>query len=100
MFLSIGKQSVEEMNHENTARNGNSNSKESSPIIDNDDSDMDMDTSEEIQNGHGDTCINGNLKTNNGYQNGTSNCDGVNKVAQELSICCDNDDDEDMGELI
>lgn len=83
------------MNQQNSARNG-SCTKDSSPVIETDDSDVEMDT-EEVQNGHGDSCVNGKSNTNNGYQNGNSYSDSnnTNKNTQESSNNCDND--EDMG---
>ncbi|KAJ8926994.1 hypothetical protein NQ314_020555 [Rhamnusium bicolor] len=90
-----GKQTVEEMNQQNVALNGSNCTNETS-IINTEDSDVDMDTSEEVQNGHGDMCMNGKNNSTNGYQNGTSHGDNNTiNVPQALTICCDNED-EDM----
>nr|XP_023013810.1 ran-binding protein 9 [Leptinotarsa decemlineata] len=91
-----GKQTVEEMNRTNTARNG-TNCTSDMPIIVSDDCDVEMDT-DEVQNGHGDSCINGkSTSTNNGYQNGNSNnhgdCD-TSSTRLESSSC--EIDEEDM----
>uniref|UniRef100_A0A1Y1NM04 Ran-binding protein 9 n=2 Tax=Photinus pyralis TaxID=7054 RepID=A0A1Y1NM04_PHOPY len=83
------KPTVEELNQNNAAMNGSSNI----PVIrTTDDSDVEMDTAEEIQNGHADNSCNGKLITNssNGYQNGNGH-----------SNICSNDrfeeeDEEDM----
>lgn len=85
---------VEELNQNNAALNGNNCSSNSGgdPVIRPvEDSDIEMDTSEEVQNGHtGDSC-NGKVTSNssNGYQNGNSH----NSL---LETWTDNDD-EDMG---
>lgn len=88
------------MNQQNSARNGgicSVCSKDGSPVIETEDSDIEMDT-EDVQNGHGDSCVNGKTNSNNGYQNGSSNgeSNNTNKVPQESLSNCDND--EDMGE--
>ncbi|KAJ8912849.1 hypothetical protein NQ315_007981, partial [Exocentrus adspersus] len=91
-FSNKGKQTVEEMNQQNVAHNGTSCLNQTT-IINTDDSDVEMDISDEVQNGHGDTCMNGrNGSTNNCYQNGNSH---GNNITHELKICCDNED-EDM----
>lgn len=53
--------------------NGSSAAADSAPVIRNDeDSDVEMDTSEEVQNGHN-AASNGKVSpTTNGYQNGSS----------------------------
>lgn len=85
------------MNQQNSARNGGIYSKDGSPIIETEDSDIEMDT-EDVQNGHGDSCLNGKTNSSSGYQNGSSHVENsnTNKVPQESSNNCDND--EDMGE--
>ncbi|VEN44987.1 unnamed protein product [Callosobruchus maculatus] len=87
---------VEEMNQENTARNGCEMRNDNS-VINAEDSDVEMDTSEEVQNGHGDnSCVNGKSAANNGYQNGNSYGNGnTTGDPPEYTISCDNDD-EDM----
>lgn len=82
------------MNQQNSARNGGICSKDGSPVIEAEDSDIEMDT-EEVQNGHGDSCINGKTNPNNGYQNGNSESNITNKSPRETSNHSDND--EDMG---
>lgn len=84
------------MNQQNSARNGGICSKSASPVIETEDSDIEMDT-EEVQNGHGDSCVNGKTNSNSGYQNGNSHSEtnNTNKNPQESSTNCDND--EDMG---
>ncbi|XP_057662567.1 ran-binding protein 9 [Diorhabda carinulata] len=87
--------SVEEMNRNNTARNGNNCTNESQ-LINTEDCEMEeMDASDEIQNGHGDTCINGK-SSNNGYQNGSSSNSNIDDTGETtLATCCDNEE-EDM----
>ncbi|XP_056630837.1 ran-binding protein 9 [Diorhabda sublineata] len=87
--------SVEEMNRNNTARNGNNCTNESQ-LINTEDCEMEeMDASDEIQNGHGDTCINGK-SSNNGYQNGSSSNSNIDDTGETtLVTCCDNEE-EDM----
>lgn len=87
------------MNQQNSARNGgtcSACSKDGSPVIETEDSDIEMDT-EEVQNGHGDSCVNGTANSNNSCQNGNSHdeSNNTNKVPQETLNNCDND--EDMG---
>ncbi|CAH1164433.1 unnamed protein product [Phaedon cochleariae] len=88
--------SVEEMNRSNASRNGN---KCEGELISTEDCDVEMDTSEEVQNGHGDTCVNGKAVSNNRYQNGSSNLhddsSSTNMRNDDLTTCCDIDD-EDM----
>ncbi|KAK5648453.1 hypothetical protein RI129_003345 [Pyrocoelia pectoralis] len=82
------KSTVEELNQNNAAMNGSS----TVPVIrTTDDSDVEMDTAEEIQNGHTDNSCNGKLITNssNGYQNG-------NGHSNICSNDCLEEDDEDM----
>ncbi|CAH1954721.1 unnamed protein product [Acanthoscelides obtectus] len=87
---------VEEMNQENTARNGCEMRNDNS-IINAEDSDVEMDTSDEVPNGHGDnSCVNGKSAPNNGYQNGNSYGNGnTTGDPPEYTISCDNDE-EDM----
>ncbi|XP_072376611.1 ran-binding protein 9 [Diabrotica undecimpunctata] len=90
------QESVEEMNRNNTARNG-SNCTNDSPIISTEDCEMEeMDASDEVQNGHGDSCINGKSSTssNKGYQNGNSS-NNIDEAPEILTTCCDNEE-EDM----
>ncbi|KAG5898545.1 hypothetical protein JTB14_012444 [Gonioctena quinquepunctata] len=92
-----GKQTVEDMNRNNAARNGSSCTPET-PIINTDDCDVEMETSDEVQNGHGDTCINGK-SSNNGYQNGNSNShDGdCNTSNTRVDLdCCDIEEEMDV----
>lgn len=82
------KKNVEELNQSNAALNGSTC--DDTPVIrPTDDSDVEMDTAEEIHNGHGETC-NGKSSSSNGYQNGNSHIN---------SICKNNYDneDDDMG---
>lgn len=77
------------MNQNNTQHNGNSN--EVPPIIQQpEDSDIEMETQDDVHNGHGDSC---NGKNSNGYQNGNSH--NPTELPQEISIC--DNEDEDMG---
>ncbi|XP_028141566.1 ran-binding protein 9 [Diabrotica virgifera virgifera] len=90
------QESIDEMNRNNTARNG-SNCTNDSPIISTDDCEMEeMDASDEVQNGHGESCINGKSSTssNNGYQNGNSS-NNIDEAPEILTTCCDNEE-EDM----
>ncbi|KAJ8937976.1 hypothetical protein NQ318_010946 [Aromia moschata] len=91
-FSNKGKHTVEEMNQQNVAHNGTTCIGDAS-IINAEDSDVEMDTSDEVQNGHGDVCLNGKNGSTNGYQNGTSHSDEIIGNSQEL-LCCDNDDEE------
>ncbi|XP_019873776.2 ran-binding protein 9 isoform X2 [Aethina tumida] len=85
-----GKQNVEEMNQNNTQHNGNSN--EVPPIIQQpEDSDIEMETQDDVHNGHGDSC---NGKNSNGYQNGNSH--NPTELPQEISICDNEDEDMDV----
>ena len=79
--------SVEELNQNNANMNGNGCSEIS--VIRSEDSDVEMDTTDDVQNGHTDTC-NGKVtnSSNNGYQNGNSR-NGCPDVID--------DEDDDMG---
>ncbi|KAF5300897.1 hypothetical protein FQR65_LT09060 [Abscondita terminalis] len=84
------KPTVEELNQNNAAMNGSSNV----PVIrTTDDSDIEMDTAEEIQNGHNDNSCNGKIVTNssNGYQNGNGHSNNICS-----NDCFEEDDDDDM----
>lgn len=88
------KHTVEEINNQNNvAVNGNSTA--DLPVIrTEEDSDVDMETSEEIQNGHGNKvkCLSQSPpQTTNGYQNGNSHSVFTDNYQK------DEDDDEDMG---
>lgn len=85
------KSSVEELNQNNTAINGNSCT--TTVIKPVEDSDVEMDT-DEMQNGHAETCNGKSVSSSsNGYQNGNSHS---NNICQN-STCLDNDSDN-MGE--
>ncbi|KAK4883881.1 hypothetical protein RN001_000152 [Aquatica leii] len=84
------KPSVEELNQNNAAMNGSSNV----PVIrTTDDSDIEMDTAEEIQNGHNENSCNGKIITtsSNGYQNGNGHTNNICSTD-----CFEEDDDDDM----
>jgi hypothetical protein len=91
-YSNKSKQSVEEMNQNNTTPTHNGNSCSDVPVILTDDGDVEMDTTEEFRNGHGDSCNGKSNNSTNGYQNGNSHS---NNVTQDDN-CCDNED-EDMG---
>lgn len=91
-YSNKAKQTVDELNNQNNAAlNGSSDV----PVIrTTDDSDVEMDTGEDVQNGHSDStrCRKISNNSSNGYQNGNSHSNNV----------CSNDgfgeeDDEDMG---
>ncbi|XP_071054407.1 ran-binding protein 9 isoform X2 [Onthophagus taurus] len=89
---------VEELNNQNNvvALNGNSCGGGDEAVIKPEDSDIEMDT-EEVQNGHSDSCNGKNITTNssstNGYQNG-NNC--TNNIMFSENNSCFDDEDEDM----
>lgn len=58
------------------------------------DSDVEMEIAEEVQNGHTDACNGKTESSNNGYQNGNSH--NSNNTCQENMW---NDIEEDMGKL-
>ncbi|CAG9864238.1 unnamed protein product [Phyllotreta striolata] len=90
------EQSIEDMNRNNTARNGN-NCPVETPLIESEDCEMETDASDELPNGHGDSCTNGkNSSSNtNKYQNGSNSIRSIEDKPEILATCCDNDD-EDM----
>lgn len=92
-YSNKSKSSVDELNQNNTAMNGNNCTTVIKPA---DDSDVEMDTGEEMHNGHGDSC-NGKSISNssNGYRNGNSHS---NNICQS-NTCFENEDD-DMGEYL
>ncbi|KAF5292383.1 hypothetical protein FQA39_LY03417 [Lamprigera yunnana] len=83
------KSTIEELNQNNAAMNGNSNV---SVIRTTDDSDIEMDTVDEIQNGHNDNSCNGKIINNssNGYQNGNGHTNNI------CSNECLEEEDDDM----
>ncbi|XP_045460124.1 ran-binding protein 9 isoform X2 [Harmonia axyridis] len=82
------QQGVQEMNQANAAHKG---SFPDSDVIAIGNSDVEMDVTEESQNGHGDNITKTSISTN-GYQNGNSHIDD----SQNVSHTCDNNDDEEM----
>ncbi|XP_060520448.1 ran-binding protein 9 isoform X2 [Cylas formicarius] len=84
------KPTVEQMNMTNAARNGN----RAPAIIGGDDSDIEMDTSEEVQNGHHGACANGKESSLNGYRNGNRRDD--NEYDDVGVGACDDEMDVDM----
>ncbi|XP_063905361.1 ran-binding protein 9 isoform X3 [Zophobas morio] len=94
-YSNKSKQTVEEMNQNNTttttAPTHNGSSCNEVPVILTDDGDVEMDTTEEYRNGHGDACNGKTNNSTNGYQNGNSHNNNVTQDGE----CCDNED-EDM----
>ncbi|KAL3289050.1 hypothetical protein HHI36_003493 [Cryptolaemus montrouzieri] len=91
-FSNKSKQGVEEMNQTNAAHKGSFGD---NAVIAMADSDVEMDVTEEVQNGHGDCPrkANSNGNSTNGYQNGNSH---NNDSQDDRNHTCDNVDDEDM----
>lgn len=93
-YSNKSKNTVEELNQNNAALNG-SCCGDNTVIRPSEDSDVEMDTTEEVQNGHGDSCNGKSVSSSNGYQNGNSH--NSNNICQ--NNCFDNEDD-DMGKKI
>lgn len=95
------KQSIEEMNQNNTTvHNGNNCINNELNVINStttttttEDTEMEIETTDDVQNGHHSDSCNGKTNSSNGYQNGTSHS---NSNIQEGR--CDNEDEE-MGTL-
>lgn len=90
------KPTIDELNNQNNTMMNGSTGGDVAVIRTTDDSDVEMDTTDEVQNGHTDSTCNGKINTNssNGYQNGNSHSNNMcsNDCFEE-----EEDDDEDMG---